>query len=215
MPSMPWRLAGREPHARRDVHFVSVCPGGIVSRIALADVSGHGQTVAVFCERLRELMQRYLLDLERITLRRDLNQVVRAELGGGCYATMLAFGFHDRGGLVVMTNAGHPPPVWHRVSRDEWSWLETPPSERRPAAGGLLGLVADATCDRLVGKPQAGDLRVPHSDVVCETMNPAGTEFGREGLISIWWAYSTPAPPKRSARNSYPRSVSFLETPSV
>ena len=30
-------------HAGGDVHYVSVCPSCIVSRIALADVSGHGQ----------------------------------------------------------------------------------------------------------------------------------------------------------------------------
>jgi len=48
-----------------------------------------------------------------------------------------------------------------------------------------LGLVADATYDRLVVKPQAGDLLVLHSDGVCETMNPAGTELGREGLINM------------------------------
>jgi serine phosphatase RsbU (regulator of sigma subunit) len=54
-------------------------------------------------------MQRYLLDLEQIALLRDLNQVVRAELGGGHYATMVAVGFRGRRGLAVMTNAGHPP----------------------------------------------------------------------------------------------------------
>jgi phosphoserine phosphatase RsbU/P len=173
-------------YAGGDVHFVSVCPSCIVSRIALADVSGHGQTVGVFGERLRELMQRYLLDLEQIALMRDLNQVARAELGGGHYATMVAFGFHGRRGLAVMTNAGHPPPLWHRVSRDKWSWLETKrSSERGRAAGVPLGLVADATYDRLVVKPQAGDLLVLHSDGVCETMNPGGTELGREDLINM------------------------------
>jgi hypothetical protein len=30
-----------------DVHYVSVCPNGLVSRIALADVSGHGQAVVL------------------------------------------------------------------------------------------------------------------------------------------------------------------------
>ena len=35
------------------VHYVSVCPSCIVSRIALADVSGHGQAVALFGEKLR------------------------------------------------------------------------------------------------------------------------------------------------------------------
>ena len=52
-----------------DVHYVSVCPSCIVSRIALADVSGHGPA-AVFGEKLRELMQRYLRDLEQVALMR-------------------------------------------------------------------------------------------------------------------------------------------------
>lgn len=66
-----------------DVHYVSVCPSCIVSRVALADVSGHGPAVAVFGEKLRDLMQRYLRDLEQVALMRDLNQAVREELGDG------------------------------------------------------------------------------------------------------------------------------------
>jgi sigma-B regulation protein RsbU (phosphoserine phosphatase) len=177
--------AGQD-HAGGDVHYLSVCPSCIVSRIALADVSGHGQTVAVFGERLRELMQRYLLDLEQIALMRDLNQVVRAELGGGHYATMVAVGFHGRRGLAVMTNAGHPPPLWHRASRGEWSWLETNcESEREQSVGLPLGLFDDVTYDRLVLKPQAGDLLLLFSDGVCESKSPAGIELGRDGLLDM------------------------------
>ena len=63
-----------------DVHYVSLCPSCIVSRIALADVSGHGQAVAALGETLRELMQQYLRALEQVALMRDLNQAVREEL---------------------------------------------------------------------------------------------------------------------------------------
>src|SRR5258708_28267274 len=66
VPVGPGRAGG-------DVHYVSVCPSCIVSRIALADVSGHGQAVAVFGAKLRDLNQRYLNDLEQITLKRGLN----------------------------------------------------------------------------------------------------------------------------------------------
>src|SRR5258706_57800 len=52
-------------HAGGDVHYVSVCPSCVVSRIALADVSGHGLAVALFGEKLRELMQRYLSFMEQ------------------------------------------------------------------------------------------------------------------------------------------------------
>ena len=173
-------------NAGGDVHYLSVCPSCIVSRIALADVSGHGEAVAVFGEKLRELMHRYLRDLEQIALMRDLNQAVREELGDGHYATMVAVGWHGRRGLVVMTNAGHPPPLWYRASRDEWSWLETQrASEPERPAGFPLGLFADVTYDRLVVKPQAGDLIVLYSDGVSETTSPAGDELDRDALMNM------------------------------
>ena len=168
-----------------DVHYISVCPSCIVCRIALADVSGHGEAVVALGERLRELMQRYLTSLEQVGLMRDLNQAVQ-ELDSVHYATMVAVGWHGRRGLLVLTNAGHPPPCWYRADRDEWSWLVTErPSERGRAAGVPLGLLADIEYDRTVVKPRGGDLVLLYSDGVSEATNPAGEELGRDGLMNI------------------------------
>jgi sigma-B regulation protein RsbU (phosphoserine phosphatase) len=169
-----------------DVHCVSVCPSCIVSRIALADVSGHGQAVMALGEKLRELMQRYLRALEQVGLMRDLNQAVQETLESVHYATLVAVGWHGRRGLVVVTNAGHPPPFWYRAARDEWSWLETPGASDRGRPVGLpLGLLADINYDRKVVKPNAGDLVVLYSDGASEATNPAGEELGRDGLMNI------------------------------
>ncbi len=173
-------------HLGGDVHYVSVCPSCIVSRIALADVSGHGETVARLGEKLRELMQRYLRDLEQIALMRDLNQALREDFGDDHYATMVAVGWHGRRGLMVMTNAGHPPPLVYRAARDEWTWLETVrPADRGRVSGVPLGLLPDVTYDRVVLRPQSGDVVVLYSDGVSEATNAAGTELGRDGLIEL------------------------------
>jgi phosphoserine phosphatase RsbU/P len=182
-------------HAGGDVHYLSVCPSCIVSRIALADVSGHGPTVAALGEKLRELMQVYLRDLEQIALMRDLNQALREDFDEGHYATMAAVGWHGRRGLMVMTNAGHPPPLWYRASRDEWSWLETlRASERGRVSGVPLGLLPDVTYDRLVVKPQSGDVVLLYSDGVSEVTNPAGNELGRDGLIEVVRSFEDRSP---------------------
>jgi sigma-B regulation protein RsbU (phosphoserine phosphatase) len=169
-----------------DVHYVSVCPSCIVSRIALADVSGHGLAVTALGEKLQELMHRHLRALEQAGLMRDLNHTVRAELDEVHYATMVAVGWHGRRGLLVVTNAGHPPPLWYRAARHEWSWLETQrASERGRPAGVPLGLLADISYDRTVVKPQVGDLVVLYTDGVSEATNPTGEELGREGLLDL------------------------------
>jgi sigma-B regulation protein RsbU (phosphoserine phosphatase) len=169
-----------------DVHYVSVCPSCIVSRIALADVSGHGQAVVALGETLRGLMQKYLRALEQADLMRDLNQAVHDELDDVHYATMVAVGWHGRRGLLVLTNAGHPPPLWYRADRDEWSWLETErASERGRPAGVPLGLLADVNYDRVVVKPHPGDVVVLYSDGVSEATNRDGDELGRDGLMTI------------------------------
>jgi len=102
------------------------------------------------------------------------------------YATMVAAGWHGRRGLLVLTNAGHPPPFWHHASDGEWSWLDTRrPSERGRPAGVPLGLLPDIDYERTVIRPQVGDLVVLYSDGVSEATNGTGEELGRDGLMKI------------------------------
>lgn len=169
-----------------DVHYVSVCPSCIVSRVALADVSGHGHAVVTLSARLRELMHKYLTALEQTSLMRDLNEAAMAELDGVHYATMVAVGFHGRRGLLVMTNAGHPPAFWYRANRGEWSWFESRRAQTRPGVNGTpLGLLPNAFYDRMIVKPEPADLIVLYSDGVSEATTPAGTELGREDLMTL------------------------------
>ena len=175
-----------------DVHYVSVCPSCIVSRIALADVSGHGRAVVALGAKLRELMQTYLAALEQTNLMRDLNEAVISELDGVHYATMVAVGFHGRRGLLVMTNAGHPPAFWYRAQRNEWAWFEAQGAEDRSGVSGTpLGLLPNVSYDRMIVKPDPGDLIVLYCDGVSEATDPDGKELGRDDLMSLAQAADT------------------------
>jgi sigma-B regulation protein RsbU (phosphoserine phosphatase) len=167
-----------------DVHYVSVCPSCVVSRVAVADVSGHGRAVVSFGAELRELMQKHLMALEQVSLMMDLNEAVLRELDGVHYATMVAVGFHARRGLLVMTNAGHPPAFWYRANRREWNWFE-PQGAAAGVRGTPLGLLPNVSYDRTIIKPQPGDLIVLYSDGVSEATNPAGRELGRDDLMMV------------------------------
>jgi phosphoserine phosphatase RsbU/P len=168
-----------------DVHYVSVCPSCIVSRVALADVSGHGLAVESLGTKLRELMQKYLAALDQANLMGDLNEAVRDELDGIHYATMVAIGFHGRRGLLAMTNAGHPPPLWYRANRGDWEWLEPQRADPESSIRGTpLGLLPNISYPRMIVKPKPGDLIVLYSDGISEARNTDGHELGRDQLMS-------------------------------
>jgi phosphoserine phosphatase RsbU/P len=169
-----------------DVHYVSVCPSCIVSRVALADVSGHGRAVVALGAKLQELMQKYLTALEQASLMRDLNEAVLRELDGVHYATMVAAGYHGRRGLLVMTNAGHPPALRYRARRAAWEWFEQTRAGKSPVVRGTpLGLLPNVSYDRMIVKTEPGDLVVLYSDGVSEATNPAGQELGRDALMTL------------------------------
>ena len=57
-----------------DVHYLSLCVGGIVTRIILADVSGHGNEVADTSTTLRELLRRFMNAKKQDRLVAELNR---------------------------------------------------------------------------------------------------------------------------------------------
>jgi sigma-B regulation protein RsbU (phosphoserine phosphatase) len=177
-------LPAGDTGAGGDVHYLSNCPHCIVSRIALADVSGHGEQVSAFADALRHLMVKYLTALDQEGLMRDLNRASRRALGSSHYATMLAMGWHSRRGLLVFTNAGHPPPMLFRAGEKRWTWLEIDRNSAKPA-GVPLGLFDDIQYFRRVIKLEPDDLVVLYSDGASEALDHAGIELGRDGLMSL------------------------------
>ena len=155
-----------------------------MSRIALADVSGHRDQVVAFADALRHLMVKHLSALDQEALMGDLNQVARLALGSFRYATMLALGWHSRRSLLVITNAGHPPPMWYRAAHGSWTWLDIDRRSAKPA-GVPLGLLDNIQYLRRVIKLEPDDLVVLYSDGASEAVNTAGTELGRDGLMSL------------------------------
>ena len=131
-------------------------------------------------------MQKYLAALEQVSLMRELNEAVLGELDGVHYATMVAVGFHGRRGLLVMTNAGHPPAFWYRANRREWKWFESKGAGAGVGVRGApLGLLPNVSYDRMIIKPEPGDLIVLYSDGVSEATNPDGKELGRDDLMTL------------------------------
>src|SRR5579883_2297901 len=72
-----------------DVHYVSLCGGGLVTRILLADVSGHGTPVAELAGDLRKLIRRFINTKSQTRLVARLNDQMQSWALNGLFATSL------------------------------------------------------------------------------------------------------------------------------
>ena len=63
--SRPYASEAGAGDAGGDVHFVSSCGTGRIARMVIADVSGHGHSVANAAQSLRVLMRRFMNYLDQ------------------------------------------------------------------------------------------------------------------------------------------------------
>ena len=90
---------------------MSACNHGVVARIALADVSGHGTEVSAIAVKLRDMMRQYVNYWDQTEFVRSLNDAFPKDDSGLKYASAAILGYYTGSNQLLFTNAGHPPPL--------------------------------------------------------------------------------------------------------
>lgn len=169
-----------------DVYYLTLCSRGELTRVGVADVSGHGATVSRAAERLRELMRKHINAFDQTELARELNQAFEQEAPRGKFATVLLLGVYRATGELVFTNAGHPSPLWYRAARRMWTLLEEAAPEAEATIADLpLGLIPGTHYHQFAARLEPGDLVLVYSDALSEARNPAGEMLQPQGLLRL------------------------------
>jgi len=168
-----------------DVHYVSLCAGGIVTRLMLADVAGHGTVVAATSQDLRLLMRRFMNSNSQTRLVGNLNRHFARHAEAGQFATAIVATWLSDQRRLKICNAGHPRPLWYRRADAAWSFV----SEEVPSGESLsnlpLGLNESAQYQALDLKIGEGDLLVFYTDALTEAHGARGGVLGEQGLHDI------------------------------
>src|SRR3954471_14702788 len=110
-----------------DVHYVSSCAGGAVTRMLIADIAGHGPAVSDMARRLRKIMQRHIIQHEQTgfvrSLNREFGKLTESQNQIGRFATAVAFTYDAPINRLLVCNAGHPPPLVFRQRQSAWAAL--------------------------------------------------------------------------------------------
>jgi len=179
-----------KPHGQAqrggDVYYASSCAAGRISRLLLADVSGHGTSVASIAADLRTLMRRFINRWDQVEFVRLLNQQFSTLSKRGTFATAIVSTFFAPSRRLTLCNAGHPRPILYRASRQEWSLLGR---ESLPRPTGLtnlpLGIMSITEYEHFDIELEPGDCLVTYTDALIESSDADGEILGEEGVLRL------------------------------
>ena len=165
---------------------MSLCGGGIITRLIVADVSGHGSEVAEFSDALRTLMRRNINSKSQKRLVQALNRQFTELVQLKRFATAVVATYLATTDRLAVCNAGHPRPLWFRAETQTWSLLTPEAIRSETKATNLpLGIDSDTNYEQVTIHLDAGDIVVIYTDALMEAMDPSRTMLGEGGLLEI------------------------------
>lgn len=168
-----------------DVHYVSLCAGGVVTRLILADVSGHGTAVASTSQDLRALMRRFMNSKNQTRLVRDLNREFTRLAQSERFATAIVATYLSNQRRFTICNAGHPLPLWYHREVGAWSFVDHELVDTGRASNLPLGLDAATDYQQYKLNIVDGDLLLLYTDALTEAQSDDDKTLGDEGLLHI------------------------------
>jgi sigma-B regulation protein RsbU (phosphoserine phosphatase) len=195
-------------HRGGDLYYLSACSHGVVARVVVADVSGHGEVVSASAIRLHDALLQHADEWDQSMLIRQLNHTLLNTGRKVQFATAFLASFYSDTGELLFTNAGHVPPLWYRTATGEWSLLYDSTPLGKEIVDLPLGLIAGTTYCQTAVQLEPGDLLVLYTDGISEACDETGTQLGLDRLLAI--ARSLPVESAAAAGKALLKAVTLF-----
>ena len=188
-----WSTPYQDDSEGGDVHYLSLCSGGIVTRIVLADVCGHGSAVSAISEKLCNLFRRFMNAKKQRQVVRVINQEFTQMTKDFRFATAVLVTYEHHRKRLQFSNAGHPPPLFLGVHSGKWTFLDVDEmastddvSEVTEDASNLpFGIDVDAQYDTHVQAIASGERLILYTDAFMEAQSSNGEMLGADGFLAM------------------------------
>ncbi len=175
-----------EAQSGGDVYYASSCATGRICRLLLADVSGHGSSVAATAADLRTLMRRFVNRLDQAEFVRLLNQQFVALSRAGDFATAIVATFFEPSRRLTVCNAGHPRPLLYRAAARQWDFLGHEDTVGRTSPRNIpLGLLDLSEYQQFDIELAPGDCVLSYTDALIESNDADGEMLGENGVLRV------------------------------
>lgn len=169
-----------------DIHYLSVCGSGLIARVCLADVAGHGSAVAAIGTEMHAHLRR---SVDVIDGRKVLGRLNRRlnERGAGVMTTAVLATYYPPRRRLTVSYAGHPTGWLFRADTGAWAPLCEPvPPPPKPGFVDLpMGIGFTPTYSQHRFRVSPGDRMLLFTDGVLETTSPDDTPFDTRGIETL------------------------------
>ncbi|MBC8105790.1 MAG: serine/threonine-protein phosphatase [Anaerolineae bacterium] len=177
----------KQADAGGDVYYLSSCATGRITRLLVADVSGHGEKVRSTAITLRDLMRRYVNQLDQTHFVRSLNREFVELSKIGTFATAIVMTFFGPTSYLTLCNAGHPAPLIYHSAEKRWRLLEDRADHQADDQVVNIPLGIDGIVDyeQFGVELSRDDLVLCYSDSLMESFGADGEMLGEAGLLRV------------------------------
>lgn len=178
--SRPYRQAA----GGGDVHYVSSCGTGRITRLLLADVAGHGVDVNATARVLHDLMRRHVNHIDQRKFAQRMNAEFNGLTQSGQFATAIIATYFAPTARLTLINAGHPPPLLYRSAERTWSIMaqDSSTAQRENYPLGVLDLTQYEEFEIAL---HDGDAVLCYTDALPESRDAAGELIGYQKLLEL------------------------------
>ena len=162
-----------------DMYYVSVCKWDYLTRLAIADLRGHGGQASRLSAWVYDSMQKRMNTTSGYKILSDLNGEVKSR-GFDAITTAVVVGYHAAKRKLSFSYAGHPPAYVQRSGR-EWE-----PLALAPGSGPTnlpLGILPKTKYDMEDIRMEPGDRICLYTDGVTDCAGRDGEPFGGARLV--------------------------------
>ena len=173
----------KDSHVGGDLYYLSACGAGIMSRMCIADVRGHGEGVADFATWLEKVFSAHMNRHSPSGVLREVNR--RAVTRGlKLMSTALCFSYNSLNGRLIFCNAGHPHLRICRAGSDRWEALEVTARDKSKPWNVPLAVTAEARYSVGKARLKPGDRLLIHTDGLTEAHDAEGWQLAE----TLWEA---------------------------
>lgn len=163
-----------------DLHFLSFCDQAALSKIVVADVSGHGDIVSRAALNIKTLLLDHINEVDNSKLLISINDSLNHRMQNGEFVTMVAATFHSRTKSFIYAYAGHPALFRYDGSAAEWRILASDANTGVP-----LGIIGGTQYVQMETTLKRGDLLLFYTDGLLNVRKKSGGQITVEELLSL------------------------------